>query len=134
MPNQKLQKRDPNVKHQRALPPKVCHCIFRRTKTPQARARSEPQCGALFCAKRSCKYSLTWRQHEKTVKMTHPCDIELRCDRAVVPHPLPRLPRAQHLSTTLGSQKAETHRDETIVQEATDDPESNPAAHWAFTI
>ena len=127
-------KREPNAKHQKALPPEICRFIFRRAKTPQAKPWAELLCGALFCAKRSCEYSLTQRPHENTARTTYLCDIELRCDRAVVPHSLPRLHRAQHSSTTFGPQKAETHRDETMVQETTDDPESNPVVHWAFII
>ena len=33
-----------------------------------------------------------------------------------------------------GPQKADAHQDESIPQEATNDPELNPVRHWAFTI
>ena len=101
---------------------------------PRERARAELLCGNLFFASRSCEYSKTQKHEEKTTQTIRPCDIEFRLNRHILPHDHPKLHRAHYVIITFGPQKADTHRDKAIPQEATDDLELNPAIHWAFTI
>ena len=123
---------DPPVKHQKALPPEVYRQLIRTATRPREKARAILLGGAVFFCKRSCEYSKTPREEQKT-RTTRPMDIAIRVGAYELPHDHEFLHLGESVSITFGPQKTEV-QDETITQYRSDDPELCPVLFWATTI
>ena len=88
--------------------------------------------GALFFAMRSCEYLwVSWL--ERKTRCTRGKDVVFWVGPAVVPHDKLDEIEPDSVSITFGRQKSEI-KDETVTQDATDDPQLNPVTHWKHTI
>ena len=125
---------DPKIQHQKAIPPEVYRFLLRKAKHKRQRARIELLCGALFFACRSCEYLRTQRHEEKTTRTIRPIDIEFWLNGELLPHNSPLLHMANYVIIKFGPQKADAHRDESVPQQRSEDPELNPVNHWAYTV
>eukprot|EP00956_Cyclotella_meneghiniana_P040902 scaffold208796_cov66-Cyclotella_meneghiniana.AAC.1 len=123
---------DGPTKHQKALPPEVYRWWLRHAEHPREKARAHLLAGALFFAMRSCEYSKTPHEEQKT-KPIRPMDITFRIGAEVISHKSQRKYIAENVEIIFRIQKNGVIEDQ-ILQWHTNDKELCPVKHWATTI
>lgn len=123
---------DKPPKHQKAIPPEVFRQALCLANHPRALARAHLMIGAVFFCMRSCEYSKTPNDEQKT-RPIQACDITFRFGGLIIPHDSPHIDRATHVTIVFGLQKSDII-DEPVTQERSKDSTLCPVKSWIKVI